>query len=151
MGIKLLVPAIASILILGLATQGAFAQQVESQGDPQDGDCNSNGIGGGPWSDPNSWNCVGILNDVPASRKAVTILTGDIITVDTDVDRSPGPENFVNTLTIEAGATLKVNCGKIFKVDELINLSLITVENCGDTEVAIFTNPGIFNNNCGPH
>ncbi len=142
MGIKLLVPVIASILILGLANQEVFGPG------PTDLDCMS--IVSGLWSQTSTWDCgAGDSDGLPSGRANAIIKSGHTVTVDTDVDRSPGPENFVHTLTIEAGATLKVNCGKIFKVDELINLSLITVENCGDTEVAIFTNPGIFNNNCG--
>jgi len=134
-------------LSIGIS-QGAFAQQAQPQGDPQDGDCTSNGIGGGPWSDPNSWNCVGELNVVPASRKAVTILNGDTITVDRDLNRMSGDSTtFIGNVLVNG--LLDVPSGFTFKADRLDNNSFFTVENDGNMIIAEFFNFGIFNNNCG--
>jgi len=69
---KLLPLLVFSVLLLIPAgAQNAFAQSLPS-GSPVDGDCTSNGTGGGPWSNPNTWDCVGVTNDVPASRSKLS-------------------------------------------------------------------------------
>ncbi len=134
-------------LSIGIS-QGAFAQQAQPQGVPVDGDCTSNGTGGGPWSDPNSWDCVGMENVVPASRKAVTILNGDTITVDRDLNRTSGDSTtFIGNVGVSG--TLEVPSGFTFKADRLDNFSSVTVDNFGNMIIAEFFNFGLFNNNCG--
>jgi len=148
LGMRVVLPILIVLTLSIGISQGAFAQQAQPQGDPQDGDCISNGTGGGPWSDPNSWDCVGILNDVPASRKAVTILAGDTITVDRDLNRtSMDSTTFIGNVSVSG--TLEVPSGFTFKADRLDNFSSVTVDNFGNMIIAEFFNFGLFNNNCG--
>jgi len=142
---RVLLPILIVLTLSIGISQGAFAQQAQPQAD---GDCISNGTGGGPWSDPNSWDCVGIFNDVPAKRKAVTILAGDTITVDRDLNRTSGDSTtFIGNVGVSG--TLEVPSGFTFKADRLDNFSSVTVDNFGNMIIAEFFNNGLFNNNCG--
>ncbi len=148
LGMRVLLPILIVLTLSIGISQGAFAQQAQPQGVLEDGACTSNGTGGGPWSDPNSWDCVGILNDVPASRKAVTILAGDTITVDRDLNRTSGDATtFIGNVAVSG--TLEVPSGFTFKADQLENFSSVTVNNFGNMIIAEFFNNGLFNNNCG--
>ena len=148
---KLLPLLVFSVLLLVPAgAQNAFAQSLPS-GSPIDGDCTSNGTGGGPWSNPNTWDCVGVTNDVPASRKQVVILFGDTVTVDRDLNRTSGDSTtFIGNVFVEG--TLVVPSPFTFKADFLQTFSgddSATVENFGNMIIARFFNSNIFNNNCG--
>ena len=147
-----LIPLIAfSVLLLVPAgAQSAFAQEAIPSGTPVDGDCTSNGTGGGPWSEPDTWDCVGV-SDVPASRKQVTIQSGDTVTVDRDLNRSSGiattfiGDVFVEgTLVVPSPFTFKSDFMQIFTDDDSA-----TVENHGNMIIAVFFNFNIFNNTCG--
>jgi len=125
--------------------QEAFAQEALPFGTPVDGDCISNGSGGGPWSDPNTWDCVGV-SDVPASRKQVNILSGDTVTVDRDLNRTSGDAStFIGNVFVVG--TLEVPSPFTFKADFMQITG--TVENDGNMIIAEFFNFNIFNNNCG--
>jgi len=142
--------AFSVLLLVPAGAQSAFAQEEAiPSGDPVDGDCTSNGTGGGPWSDPNTWDCVdstGTGSDVPASRKQVLILSGDTVTVDRDLNRTSGDATtfignvFVNgNLVVPSPFTFKSDLMQIFG----------SVENFGNMIIAEFFNFEIFNNNCG--
>jgi len=125
--------------------QEAFAQEALPFGTPVDGTCISNGSGGGPWSDPNTWDCVGV-SDVPASRKQVNILSGDTVTVDRDLNRTSGDAStFIGNVFVVG--TLEVPSPFTFKADFMQITG--TVENDGNMIIAEFFNFNIFNNNCG--
>jgi len=146
MGMRVLLPILIVLTLSIGISQGAFAQ-VQSQGSPVDGSCISNDTGGGPWSDPNSWVCVGV-NVVPASRNPVTILAGDTITVDRNLNRtSPDATTFIGIVGVSG--TLIVPSGFTFIADALNNFSSVTVNNFGNMIIAQFFNNGLFNNNCG--
>jgi len=112
-----LIPLIAfSVLLLVPAgAQSAFAQEALPSAS---GDCTSNGTGGGPWSDPNTWDCVG-GSDVPAKRKQVQILSGDTVTVDRDLNRASGDATtFIGNVFVDG--TLVVPSPFTFKADQLL-------------------------------
>jgi len=143
-----LIPLIAfSVLLLVPAgAQSAFAQVAIPLGSPVDGDCKSNGTGGGPWSELATWDCLGI-SDVPASRKQVTIQSGDTVTVDRDLNRSSGiATTFIGNVLVSGN--LVVPSPFTFKADQLQIVSG-SVENFGNMIIAEFLNFNIFNNNCG--
>jgi len=142
--------AFSVLLLVPAGAQSAFAQEAIPSGTPVDGDCTSNGSGGGPWSDPNTWDCVGV-SDVPASRKLVTIQSGDTVTVDRDLNRTSGDATtfignvfVVGTLVVPSPFTFKADFLQIFSGD-----NTATVENFGNMIIAEFFNFNIFNNNCG--
>jgi len=140
-----LIPLIAfSVLLLVPAgAQSAFAQSLPSV----TGDCISNGMGGGPWSDKNTWVCVG-GTDVPAKRKQVNIQFGDTVTVDRDLNRASGDATtFIGNVFFEGN--LVVPSPFTFKADQLQISSPGSVENFGNMIIAEFFNFNIFNNNCG--
>jgi len=140
-----LIPLIAfSVLLLVPAgAESAFAQEILPLAF---GDCTSNDTGGGPWSDPNTWDCVG-GSDVPAKRKQVQILSGDTVTVNRDLNRSSGDATtFIGNVFVDG--TLVVPSPFTFKADQLQIVSG-SVENFGNMIIAEFFNFNIFNNNCG--
>jgi len=134
-----LIPLIAfSVLLLVPAgAQSAFAVT---------GDCISNGMGGGPWSDSNTWDCD--ASDVPAKRKQVNIQSGDTVTVDRELNRSPGDATaFIGNVFVDGN--LVVPSPFTFKSDFMQISSPGSVENNGNMIIAEFFNLNIFNNNCG--
>jgi len=138
--------AFSIILLVPAGAQSAFAQEILPFGSPVDGDCISNGTGGGDWSNPNTWDCVGV-SDVPASRKQVNILSSDTVTVDRVLNRFSGDATtFIGDVFVEG--TLVVPSPFIFKADKLRNGGG-SVENFGNMIIAEFFNFNIFNNNCG--
>jgi len=147
--------AFSVLLLVPAGAQSAFAQEKASpSGSAVDGNCTSNGTGGGPWSDPNTWVCVdstGTGSDVPASRKQVIIQSGDTVTVNRDLNRTSGDATtfignvFVEgTLVVPSPFTFKSDHMQIFTPDDSA-----TVENFGNMIIAEFRNFNIFNNNCG--
>ena len=140
-----LIPLIAfSVLLLVPAgAQSAFAQEILPLAF---GDCTSNDTGGGPWSDKNTWDCVG-GTDVPAKRRQVQILSGDTVTVNSDLNRASGvATTFIGNVFVDG--TLVVPSPFTFKADQLQIVSG-SVENFGNMIIAEFFNFNIFNNNCG--
>ena len=140
-----LIPLIAfSVLLLVPAgAQSAFAQEILPLAF---GDCTSNDTGGGPWSDKNTWDCVGGV-DVPAKRRQVQILSGDTVTVNSDLNRASGvATTFIGNVFVDG--TLVVPSPFTFKADQLQIVSG-SVENFGNMIIAEFFNFNIFNNNCG--
>ncbi len=148
---KLLPLLVFSVLLLVPAgAQSAFAQTIPS-GSANDGDCTSNGTGGGPWSNPNTWDCVGVTNDVPASRKQVVILFGDTVTVDRDLNRTSGDATtfignvfVIGNLVVPSPFTFKSDFMQIFTQS-----GSASVENFGNMIIAEFFNFNTFHNNCG--
>jgi len=142
--------AFSVLLLVPAGAQSAFAQEAIPSGSPVDGDCVSNGTGGGPWSDPNTWNCVdstGTGSDVPASRKQVIIQLGDTVTVNRDLNRTSGDAStFIGNVFVVG--TLEVPSPFTFKAD-FMQISPGFVENFGNMIIAEFSNFNIFNNNCG--
>jgi len=140
--------AFSILLLVPAGVQSAFAQEpILPLGSPVDGECISNGMGGGDWSDPNTWDCVGV-SDVPASRKQVQILFGDTVTVDRDLNRTSGDATtFIGRIAVFG--TLVVPSPFTFKADTLNTVTAGTVENFGNMILAQFFNTNIFNNNCG--
>jgi len=137
--------AFSVLLLVPAGAQSAFAQEAIPSGTPVDGDCISNGTGGGPWSEPNTWDCVGV-SDVPASRKQVIIQSGDTVTVDRDLNRTSGDATtFIGNVFVDG--TLVVPSPFTFKSDFMQILG--SVENFGNMIIAEFFNRNIFNNNCG--
>ncbi len=133
-------------LSIGIS-QGAFAQQAQPQGVPEDGACTSNGTGGGDWSDSNTWDCVGGV-DVPAKRRQVNIQSGDTVTVDRELNRSSGDATaFIGNVFVDGN--LVVPSPFTFKSDFMQISSPGSVENNGNMIIAEFFNENIFNNNCG--
>ncbi len=143
---KLLVLLAFSVLLLVPAgAQSAFAQVPIPPDNPVNGDCTSNGTGGGPWSDSNTWDCV--FSDVPAKRKQVIIQLGDTVTVNRDLNRASGDASaFIGNVFVFG--TLEVPSPWTFKSD-FMQISPGTVENDGNMIIAEFSNFNIFNNNCG--
>jgi len=138
--------AFSVLLLVPAGAQSAFAQEALPSGTPVDGDCTSNGTGGGPWSDPNTWDCVGV-SDVPASRKQVNILSSDTVTVDRDLNRTSGDAStFIGNVFVSG--TLEVPSPFTFKAD-FMQIFPGSVENFGNMIIAEFFNFNIFNNNCG--
>jgi len=142
--------AFSVLLLVPAGAQSAFAQVAVPLGSPVDGECTSNGTGGGDWSDPNTWDCVGV-SDVPASRKQVIIQFGDTVTVDRDLNRtSKDATTFIGNVFVEGNLvvpspfTFKSDFMQIFTDDDSA-----TVENHGNMIIAVFFNFNIFNNNCG--
>jgi len=134
-----LIPLIAfSVLLLVPAgAQSAFAVT---------GDCISNGMGGGPWSDSNTWDCD--ASDVPAKRKQVNIQSGDTVTVDRELNRFSGDATaFIGNVFVDGN--LVVPSPFTFKSDFMQISSPGSVENNGNMIIAEFFNLNIFNNNCG--
>jgi len=137
--------AFSILLLVPAGAQSAFAQEAIPSGTPVDGDCISNGTGGGPWSEPNTWDCVGV-SDVPASRKQVIIQSGDTVTVDRDLNRtSMDASTFIGNVFVDG--TLVVPSPFTFKSDFMQIFG--SVENFGNMIIAEFSNFNIFNNNCG--
>ncbi len=137
--------AFSILLLVPVGAQSAFAQEALPSGTPVDGDCISNGTGGGPWSEPNTWDCVGV-SDVPASRKQVIIQSGDTVTVDRDLNRTSGDATtFIGNVFVDG--TLVVPSPFTFKSDFMLIFG--SVENFGNMIIAEFSNFNIFNNNCG--
>jgi len=139
--------AFSIILLVPAGAQSAFAQEIFPSGDPVDGECISNGTGGGDWSDSNTWVCEG-ASEVPASRKQVQILFGDTVTVDRDLNRTSGDATtFIGNVFVFG--TLVVPSPFTFKADLLQTVTAGTVENFGNMILAQNFNTNIFNNNCG--
>ncbi len=140
-----LIPLIAFSVLLLVPTgaQSAFAQEILPLAF---GDCTSNDTGGGPWSDKNTWDCVG-GTDVPAKRRQVQILSGDTVTVNSDLNRASGvATTFIGNVFVDG--TLVVPSPFTFKADQL-QIDSGSVENFGNMIIAEFSNFNIFNNNCG--
>ena len=139
--------AFSILLLVPAGAQSAFAQVAVPLGSPVDGECTSNGTGGGDWSDPNTWDCVGV-SDVPASRKQVIIQFGDTVTVDRNLNRTSGDATtFIGNVFVEGN--LVVPSPFTFKSDFMQISSPGSVENNGNMIIAEFFNFNIFNNNCG--
>jgi len=138
---KLLPLLVFSVLLLVPAgAQSAFAVT---------GDCTSNGTGGGDWSDPDTWDCVGGV-DVPAKRRQVVILLDDTVTVDRDLNRSSGvATTFIGNVFVNGN--LVVPSPFTFKSDfmQISSPGSASVENFGNMIIAEFFNFDNFNNNCG--
>lgn len=66
----------------------------------------SNGVGGGPWSDPATWQG-GVVPDFNSA--AITILSGDVVNVDANFT--------IDQTTIDAGASLNINPGIVLTIN----------------------------------